>query len=344
MKTIKKEQLNQGTIRFHGRINVSNQGTHFFYTGSGFDVQFEGTKVIAYIKTDYQSENKKPFLTVYSGENQELVEKVIELNLGENIVELCNLNQGVHLLQVKKRSESMMSRTILTSLETDGRFLTIDPVKPDLKIEWIGDSLTCGFGNVGKSADVPFRTEDEDGMRSFATIASTILKADYQIIAVSGIGVYKSFYAEVTMPCIYEQKDIYCSEPYDFDYKPDWIVLNLGTNDHSYMKFLMSNSLAYEKENFKKAYIKFVEKILEKNEKSKVLCISQGNRQFNVDLLIEEAVKLMSNPRLHHFRVSDILESDGMGSQYHPTVKTHSRWGFEIASEIKKLNNIKENV
>ena len=344
MREINKEQLNTGIIRFHGRTHTNEKGTHFFYTGSGFDIKFEGTKVIAQITTDYQTDNKKPFLTVYSEVDQKKVERVIELKLGNNSVELCNLNYGVHTIEVKKRSESMMSRTILTQLETDGRFLTLDPIQGKLKIEWIGDSLTCGFGNLGKNPDEPFRTDDEDGMRSFATLASKTLDADYQIISVSGIGIYKSFYAEVTMPCIYEQKDIYCNEPYQFDYKPNLVILNLGTNDHSYMKFLMSNSLVHEKENFKKAYIRFVETILEKNKEAKVLCISQGSRQFNVDMLIEEAVKDIENQRLYHFRVSDILEADGIGGQYHPTVKTHTRWGYEIANEIKKIFHLKENI
>jgi lysophospholipase L1-like esterase len=243
---------------------------------------------------------------------------------------------GQYEVFLAKQSESMMTRTILYELATDGQFLPVTK-KQQKSIEWIGDSLTCGYGNLGENFDTPFDTKDEDGMQSFAVLASKALDMDYQIVAVSGIGVYKSIYAEVTMPSIYEQYDIYDRTPYPFTKHHDVVVISLGTNDHSYMNFLIDNSRAFEQGAFQKVYQAFIERVRTLNPKSQILCISQGSRQINVNAQIKNAVDTLNDPNIHHLRLTDVLASEGIGSQYHPKVSTHRRWATEIQTYIQSI-------
>jgi lysophospholipase L1-like esterase len=336
MNHIIAPKLNSDILVLKGRVLVKDQGIHFFYTGSGFDASIEGSSLSLKIETDFHEDVKAGYLSVIVKSQGVRETYTYRLAKGQSTIKLFELSYGRYVVHVRKRSESMMTRTILKELSTDGKFLSLEKVN-QRSIEWIGDSLTCGYGNLGENFDTPFDTKDEDGMQSFAVLASKTLDMDYDLVSVSGIGVYKSFYAEVTMPCIYEQYDIYDRTPYPFTKHHDIVVINLGTNDHSYMNFLMENTRVLEQQAFQKAYQSFVEKVRFLNPKSIIICISQGERQFNVNRQIEQVVNIMSDPQIHHLRLSDVLESEGIGSQYHPKVSTHKRWAQEIQTFIQNI-------
>jgi hypothetical protein len=336
MNHIKTDHLESDYLSLFGRVLAKDQGIHFFYTGSGFDARIEGTTLTITMDTHHSEDVKAGYLYVEVKGHDVIHSYIYRLEQGISNVKLFELPFGIYRVQVRKRSESMMTRTILKAVKTDGNFLKLEKISRP-SIEWIGDSLTCGYGNLGENHDTPFDTKDEDGMQSFAVLASKGLDLDYDLIAVSGIGVYKSFYAEVTMPSIYEQYDIYDRTPYPFSKHHDIVVINLGTNDHSYMNFLMENTRAHEQQAFQQAYQSFIERIVFLNPSSLIVCISQGERQFNVNRQIEAVVNIMNDPRIHHLRLSDVLESEGIGSQYHPKVSTHKRWAKEIQTFIQNI-------
>lgn len=318
-------------IQFYGRHKKTTSGHAFYYTASGFSFGVSGSFIKLVFQSYYEEENKKAYIVISFGKTEE----TYALNLGETEITI-NLEQ-MEMIYVYKRSESMMSRSELVSLETDGTFYRYESTPKPLKITFIGDSLTCGYGNLSNNTEIPFSTLYEDGLKSYASIAAKMLNADYEIISVSGIGLYKSIYANVTMPSIYEQYDIYDITPYPFDKKEDIVILNIGTNDNSYMKFLVEPTRIVEEKNFLQAYIKFILRLRVLHPKAIILAISQGERQTFVDDLIKEAVSMTNDPMIKHFRVSPIEEKDGMGQQYHPTVITHERWGMELAEYIKKM-------
>ncbi len=329
-------QIESDLLVWHGRVLKKSNGIHFFYTGSGFDAKIEGTSLWVTFETDYSEENKHGYLNLTVTNDEVNLNDTYQLIKGKSTVQLFNLPYGTYEVSVRKQSESMMTRTVITELSTDGNWLNVNK-RHRPSIEWIGDSLTCGYGNLGENENTPFDTKDEDGMQSFAILASQGLDMDYDLVSVSGIGVYKSFYAEVTMPSIYEQYDIYDRTPYPFTKHHDIIVINLGTNDHSYMNFLMDHSRVLEQEVFQKAYQAFVTRVKMLNPSSLIICISQGERQFNVDNQIEQAVRSINDQTIFHLRLSSILLVEGIGSQYHPKVLTHRRWATEIQTFIQNI-------
>lgn len=318
-------------VTFFGRHKKTNNGVAFYYTASGFSFKVKGTKVSLVFNSYYEEENKKAYLVI----THDSKEDVFELQLGKTEINLQIENESV--IHVYKRSESMMSRSELVSLITDEEFLENSNTSQGLKMTFIGDSLTCGYGNLSHKTDIPFSTEYEDGLKSFASLTGRMMKARFEVVSVSGMGLYKSIYANVTMPSIYEQYDIYDTEKYPFQGDEDIVVLNLGTNDNSYLKFLVEPTRLYEEQMFKKAYLSFVQRLIALHPKAAIVCISQGVRQEYVDQLIVEAVKEINLPSVIHFRTSDIQENDGMGQQFHPTVLTHERWANELKEQLIKL-------
>lgn len=332
MQIIRYEDDFQGFIQFFGRHKKTETGHAFYYTGSGFKLQAKGSFIKLAFHSYYEEVQKKPYLVIQDGQDT----STYDLSL--DITEITHkIKNDQAIIYVYKRSESMMSRTELVSVETDGKILTCDVDQKRLKLLFIGDSLTCGYGNLSSDTDIPFDTSYEDGLNAYASLAAQALQADYEIVAVSGIGLYKSIYANVTMPSIYEQYDIYDTTPYPFVDDKDYIVINLGTNDYSYMKFLVEPTRIYEEKRFIETYKGFIQRIKEIHKKSHIIIISQGKRQGPIDAAIEQLVKDLNDTTISHFRTSDIKEEDGMGQQYHPTVVTHQRWGNEIKNFIESI-------
>jgi lysophospholipase L1-like esterase len=324
-------------ILWRGRHHQDESGVSFYYTASGFDISFRGSLLIITVDASYEDACKKPYLLVLITSKNQIIENEYVLSQGTNKIEIISGQEEIYKVQVYKRTEALMSKTKLTSLELEGDIIVTHEEYP-LSIEFIGDSLTCGYGNLSDDVDKPFTTDDEDGMKSFASIAASKLKAYYEIVAVSGIGIYKSIYASVTLPRIYEFRDIHDRAIYHQKKTFDWIVMMLGTNDNSYMKFLMDNTLIHEQEAFLSHYKAFLQHIRKLHPASHILCLTEVERQNHVHDLIRQAVDQSQDAKCYHLELPKILESEGMGAQYHPTLKTHERWGQIVAQYIEVIH------
>ncbi len=96
-------------------------------------------------------------------------------------------------------------------------------------VEFIGDSITCGFGSVSQDG---FR----DGSRTFAYLTACEFNVDYSMFALSGVRVsanvgdlpnyYMGYYYKYH--CRYRNNDL---TPYEPEKKADLVVVNLNTND-----------------------------------------------------------------------------------------------------------------
>src|SRR6185312_14756892 len=106
------------------------------------------------------------------------------------------------------------------------------------QIEFIGDSHTVGYGNTSRTREC---TQDDvwkttDNSQSFGPLIAGHYAADYQINAISGRGIVRNYNGTPgdTLPVAYpyvlfDKKEEY-SDPH---WKPQIIVISLGTNDFS---------------------------------------------------------------------------------------------------------------
>lgn len=83
------------------------------------------------------------------------------------------------------------------------------PALPERKIEFIGNSITCGYGVESINMSDPFEDETENHWLTYANIVSDSLKAQHTSISRSGIGVYRNYNGPKTgdadnMPWQYE--------------------------------------------------------------------------------------------------------------------------------------------
>jgi len=164
---------------------------------------------------------------------------------------IAGLPAGEHSIALVKRTEASIGYGDFLGFEFDGPILDPGP-KRTRKLEFIGDSISCGVGDdlplhKGQNPDETYCKEEEwgvpyhDAYLTFGPVAARALDAEYHVTAVSGIGVTRVYssnpsYDLRTMPEVYDKLYLEQTDSPDWDtsrYVPDAVVIALGTNDFS---------------------------------------------------------------------------------------------------------------
>lgn len=148
------------------------------------------------------------------------------------------LPRGEHHIRILRQSEAERGCCSITDISLCGTLL---PLKREDKklIEFIGDSITCGYANLA-TCDMPpeecSESPYEDGIQGYAFLTAEALGCDFSMLCRQGTGIVAGWdYLTNPMgaiPRVYELTSFYRdSRPYDFARKADLVVINLGTND-----------------------------------------------------------------------------------------------------------------
>ncbi len=269
----KQKDGQNALIKIMGRAAQSEAGVDFFWTASGFEVNANGSELWAQIESDY--ETFEVWISVYVDGFQTAR---LMLNKGKNDICLFrNMNgQKVKNVRVYKETQAMgddaKHRFLLKSLLTDGDLLPVTP--QPLKIEFIGDSITSGEGAVGAKGETDWTSIFFGGTKTWAFEIAQRLGADFNVISQSGWGVVCGYDCnlEHALPKYYDE---ICSvmqrksakDKWDFsNFEPDWVIINLGTNDQG-----PCQSRPDIAEIFEQGVISFLAKIRARNPKAKIV-------------------------------------------------------------------------
>ena len=159
---------------------------------------------------------------------------------GKSALRLAGLGPGPHTARLDKISETLGGVGGVDGffVPSDGEPLAPPDGKPR-QIELIGDSDTVGYGNTSTtrdcSGDDVFRATDTQ--ESFGPRVARHFDADYQITAMSGIGLVRNYDGVspgVNMITKYPRILFDQDTPYAFaDWAPQIVVVALGSNDFS---------------------------------------------------------------------------------------------------------------
>ena len=137
----------------------------------------------------------------------------------------------------------------LLGFATDGDFAPAPPQKRSL--EWVGDSLTAGFGSRGSAPPCAATQATSSNYHSYSRIACDALDAACSVVAVSGKGMFANCCdTQERLPQYFMQtlgNDNVPSLPWDFSrFVPDALVINAGTNDEGKNNGTQAWSTAFE--------------------------------------------------------------------------------------------------
>jgi len=259
---------------------------------------------------------------------------------------------GEHTLRVVRLTENSRGKLGVLELEADGEFFSAPPItKP--RLELIGDSITCGFGNEAPNNAFEFKTEEENGWMTYGAIAARKLGYEFNMICESGISACKP---EKPLFPMHAMNEIYhlTDEPYDcrrgvepapwdFAANPSHIVvLNLGTNDCNPMRFYQNYEDVEGMEDwFHRRYREFIRHIRELNGPDTFIVCTLGSMDYFLYNHIEAAVKEYQaetgDEKIHCFKYVGInMMTEGFGAAGHPSMKTHLRMAEELVTQLKK--------
>ncbi|MGR4880365.1 RICIN domain-containing protein [Streptomyces sp. LARHCF249] len=152
------------------------------------------------------------------------------------------LQDREHTVRLVKRNDSPGNTSTFGGfLAAPGGAVLSKPSARSRQIEFIGDSLTVGYGNLSTSRtctwDQVKRSTNSDV--SYGALTARQLNADYQINGYSGLGMVRNYNGglpDVTYRTFYDRALLNVSGDVwqnPGTWRPQLVVVNLGTNDFS---------------------------------------------------------------------------------------------------------------
>lgn len=311
------------------------------HTCSGVEFAFRGTAADITLTSNCKASKARAAFYV----DGELVKDTM-LNSKEETFRIFESDEPKNcIISVVKLSEAAYSNIGVKSINVTSEYGIIPTPARKHKIEFIGDSITCGYGIDAADQYEAFATTNENGEKTYAALVGKHFKADYNIISWSGIGVYSS-YTESSkpnqsflLPPIYGKTapNELSNDMWDFSqWQPDLVVINLGTNDNTWTKGIQDRA-----DIFGEAYYKFIEQVRESNPNAYIIC-SLGVMGSKLLPEIKEQVALYSantgdyKITTFEFDYRDGV-NDGFGAGFHPSAVTHQKMADKLIPFISEL-------
>lgn len=355
MSEIMKISAGNADIRRLGRTLMRNGTLWLGYSLTGAEFDFDGTSLSAELTTDWVNdeawkENFQPYMAVLVNGK---LSKRFAVSEGTAQYELYRSEKAEKVrIRLVKLSENAFSKVGVLSFSADGKLTATKPCSERM-IEFVGDSITCGFGIEGRSVCDNFRTSTENPLINYASLTANGLGAEYQLTSWTAIGVYSNSVKDErvtepdnawTMPVIYDYTDkavdgMLGNEPEKWNFSrfaPQLIVVNLGTNDKDFTRGIPERTAAFEN-----CYREFIAHIREKNPQAHIIC-ALGAMGRELLPQVENAVKMLADEMITSLGFEVQREEDGIGSEWHPSAVTHRKMADKLIAEIKRLGIFKE--
>ena len=337
-------------VRFFGRTVPIGNGVFCNWSGSGFTFSFTGTCAYATLITHGEP---SPDNTVYMGvfvDGSPFSSARFPITKSGGVYPLAErLPYGRHTVRVVRETEIYYGFTALAALVTDGEAYELPPA-PVLRLEFIGDSLTCGHGNISSCANPEFTTAEENFSDTFAAQTAALLHAQPSVVAASGNGFAHHYGCETgnLIPDLYGYTDKLFAdargvspEEWDFSADPcDAVIVKLGQNDGRYCSGAdlpeeerRQEVLARRREEFTFSARCFLETVQEKRPDTPIILIYEEDMLLKDDLL--RAAKPLS--QVHCLEILPKREYEGVGANGHFSRFTHARVAGLLAGKIRSL-------
>ncbi len=248
LETLGASKFNSGALKVTGRDTVSMTGATMNSSASTLEFNVV-LNTVSDVRVTTTSGNNIWFTVYVDGVRQ--AKRVNFTSSAKTQTVAQNLSAGTHTIRLVRQTEAGKGAFTVTGFEFAGTF-GAKPANKDLYIEFIGDSITCGTGNlhgylnasdltailpskigacVGASGDNN-PTAEQDASRSYAFLTAEELGADASLVCETGIPLVKGWWNGCPLIRDYYKKNTNGSA---FDFanarKPDVVVINIGTND-----------------------------------------------------------------------------------------------------------------
>lgn len=350
---LKKIILDKSSAKLTGRTLVRDGILKLVMSASGCEFNFTGKKLIisAGCDSDCLNDGKEcnfPRMAVLIN-GKIVVKKVIEKRCESFVI--CDSETEVTLnVKIIKLSEAAFSVLEIHPAKTDDYAIIEALPEKDLKIEFIGDSITCGYGVDDANIESEFATAAENAMKSYAYLTAKSLDADYSMFSASGYGIISGYTKEgirnlpERIPPFYDSYGFSYStvdgelHPHDIawdfeSFKPHAVVINLGTNDSSFCKGSQEHC-----DEFEHAYCEFVLRVRSHYPDAHIIC-ALGIMECVLVPQVRSAYEKLAtaDEKLHFFEFETQDGNLGYSSNWHPSEDTHAERAEKLAVFLRGI-------
>ena len=326
-------------LQYQGRIPYASDAAELTWPGTSVTISFKGASLAGEFK-DADTSNYYNIII-----DQKLKSRIHFDTIKRTYQLAENLPFGKHTIELFKITEWDKGKTNFYGFELENKAeLLTPPALPKRKIEFYGNSITCGYAVEDKFGDNPIGYF-ENNYAAYASITARHFNAQYQCIAKSGIGIMVSWFPLI-MPEMYDRLDpLDANSKWDFSkYTPDVVVINLLQNDswlvnnpkHPEFKHRFGEQKPSE-DFIIQSYQDFVKTIRGKYPKAQIICM-MGNMDITRKnslwpAYVQKAISGLSDSKIHTLIVP-FKETPG-----HPKVKEQQDLANSLIDFINK--NIK---
>ena len=249
-------------------------------------------------------------------------------------------------VKVMLLSEAMFGGVGIRSVNVDSS--SAQPVVPaekaPLTIEFIGDSITCGYGVESKDSSESFMTSTENFSKTYAYLTAKSLGADYTTCCYSGYGIVSGYTSDGTknngalLPNCYDKSSNFkdYGTEWDFSEQCDVVVINLGTNDINYV----IRDIEGRGSEFTDSYKAFLKTVRERRPDAAIICTVGTMGGEDIYKLIERAVAEFGDENITSYLSSTQVVRDGRGANGHPSEKTQQKSADVLTEKIRSILSI----
>ncbi|MFI6370288.1 GDSL-type esterase/lipase family protein [Streptomyces sp. NPDC050546] len=259
---------------------------------------------------------------------------------------VTGLPKGVHTVRLVKRNDTPWATSAFGGfVAAPGGAVLARPVARSRQIEFVGDSLTAGYGNLSASRDCTgeqvARTTNADV--SYAALTARRLRADFQINAYSGRGMVRNYNGgspEENYRTFYDRALL--NVPGDVwqnpgTWRPGLVVVHLGTNDFSTPvnpgEPWTDESLAAA---YRSAYSGFLQKLRTRyGPGTTLLAVGAGPFAGHVEQVVRERTGA-GDRRVRYWRLDD-TNLDHTGCHWHYSARDHRLLAERLTSFLAGL-------
>lgn len=313
-KTVKADDPN---ISFTGRVQRMDDGAvRYDWAGTYVQTDFTGTAIS--IRTSEEGESYNQVFI-----DGKLLGKIqFKGTEPHDVVLAKDLKKGTHRLRLQKVTEGEYGRTTIYSFTAKGKG-DFKAVKPKGRlIEIIGDSYSCGYGAEGtEKSHFELKTENCD--KAYECAIARYFDADYVLIAHSGMGMARNYAGKsmktmtIRYPLLFDSHD---SIAYDFkQYRPDLVIINLGTND-----FSVNGAPSRYVGN----YVNMIKTVRKHYGNVPMLCVTPHSANIFLLAALKELktrISGMKDVRISEPMPDIVVNGHDIGSDWHPNWRGHQK-------------------
>lgn len=320
-------------FQYVGRIDFSNKELPRFWSPGVYIIaEFKGTSCEIELNDEEMYGKDHNYISVVI---DKMPVKRIKLSEKNNLIKFAEgLADTKHTITICKSTESGIGYLEFVGLHVDQLLMPRQRSK-QLKMEFIGDSITSGTGSDVN--EFPCNTgawyDQHNAYMSYGPVTARALKAEWVLTAVAGIGLTRSCCKmDLIMPDVIDKISLRDNTiPWDFNkYQPDVVTVCLGQNDGILDSTLFCN-----------AYQKFLSGLRGHYPKATIVCLTSPmaeNRlvatQQKYLTSIVQTMNARNDRNVYSYFFSKRYKN-GCGG--HPDIKEHSLIAKELSSFISNL-------